>query len=224
MSFASPTKYQIGQVTWVRAEETFASGQIGSTDVFYAAPCELGTYHIENNSSSDVLVTIEASSDNVTPTWLTVTSITVSPGKSVDVPSEKFQRYWNPYIRACFLCEQELDGPVLISVVARGQDETGGVIRDKLDELIQKNEQGQVRTLVFRMKQFEAVTGYNMWTDTEDSDYIYVLEAPETATSTDTGFRGIRIPKGTTGLIGKIEVNEGATLTFDNRKTDGGWS
>lgn len=81
-----------------------------------------------------------------------------------------------------------------------------------------------VKTLTYRMKNFDSADGYNIWLDTDDVSYIYILEAPEAATSGDTGFRGIRVDKSLTGLVGKVETNTAGTLTFDNRTTDTGWA
>lgn len=76
-----------------------------------------------------------------------------------------------------------------------------------------------------RMLAFTAAAGYNLWFDTDDTDYVYVLEAVAGAVSTDAGFRGIRLPLSDVGgVVGPVEVNVDAGLTFDTRKTDGNWA
>lgn len=78
-------------------------------------------------------------------------------------------------------------------------------------------------TLASRMKANQPDVGYSIWLDLADTDYLYVLEAPDAAVAANTGFRGTRVPKTVTGIVGKQQVNLGGTLTFNNRKTDGGW-
>lgn len=62
--------------------------------------------------------------------------------------------------------------------------------------------------------------GCKLWLDLQDPAHLYVLEAIVTASSSDADFIGIRVPR---DLVGPVEVNEGGTLSFDNRTTDGGW-
>lgn len=79
--------------------------------------------------------------------------------------------------------------------------------------------------LVTRMLNKLLAVGYLPWLDTNNASFLYVLEAPAAAVATDTGFRGIRITKDGSGFpVGKVQVNSGGTLTFNNRSTDGGWA
>lgn len=79
--------------------------------------------------------------------------------------------------------------------------------------------------LTARMSARVPATGYALWFDTADTSHIYTLEAPVAATSTSTGFRGVRVTKDASGNpVGKVQTNESATLTFSNRATDPGWS
>lgn len=67
--------------------------------------------------------------------------------------------------------------------------------------------------------------GYALWLDTADAAHTYILEAPAATGAGSTGFRGVRIPLDSAGnMVGKVQVNTSATLTFDNRTTDGGWA
>lgn len=79
-------------------------------------------------------------------------------------------------------------------------------------------------TLTERLMAKAPASGYALWLDTENANYLYILEAPSATLASATGFRGIRITMSVLGNpVGKVEVNTGATLTFDNRTTDGGW-
>lgn len=67
--------------------------------------------------------------------------------------------------------------------------------------------------------------GYALWLDTANTSFIYILEATFATAASGTGFRGVRITKDSSGNpLGKVEVNTGGTLTFNNRTTDGGWA
>ncbi len=84
---------------------------------------------------------------------------------------------------------------------------------------------GNLSELVSRMLNKQAVPGYAIWFDAENTSYAYILEAPVAAITSDTGFRGIRIPLTASGNAqGKTQTNVAGTLTFSNRTTDGGWS
>lgn len=79
--------------------------------------------------------------------------------------------------------------------------------------------------LTERMLNARPAPGYQLWHDVPDASFTYVLEAPAAAGATDTGFRGIRVTKDADGNpLGKVEVNTGGTLTFNNRTSDPGWS
>lgn len=79
--------------------------------------------------------------------------------------------------------------------------------------------------LTSRMRNAHPAAGYRLWHDTANALHIYVMEAPAAATAASTGFRGIRVTKDADGNpLGKVEVNPGGTLTFNNRTSDGGWS
>lgn len=79
--------------------------------------------------------------------------------------------------------------------------------------------------LTTRMLAKEPQNGYSLWMDTGDINFIYILEAPSATGAGATGFQGIRMTKSATGsLVGKIQINTSATLTFNNRTTDPGWS
>ncbi len=78
--------------------------------------------------------------------------------------------------------------------------------------------------LIARMRANSPALGYTLWYDTEDTDFIYTLEAPLGAAASDTTFRGIRVTLNDDGNpLGAVQYNIGGTLSFDNRKTDGGW-
>lgn len=205
MSFESPTKTQIGYQAWVFAEEIFNTGVSGQTTIFYAAPCDLGTYHIENQSSQEVHVVVKGVKNQQDTNWIPITSLAVAPGSSEDIPSDKFASSWNPYISVEWSCDAPLDGDLKIAVAAKGGDEGAG-------------------NMAFRLFNNQPAPGYRVWRDTDDLNHIYVIEAPAGTLSNETGFRGIRISKSATGLSGVQEENSGGTLTFDNRTTDGGWS
>lgn len=78
-----------------------------------------------------------------------------------------------------------------------------------------------VKTLTERMVKFEPAAGYQMWMDTEDAEYRYLMEAPTGSTPDDNGFRGIRIPQSN---VGAIEVNTAANLSWNDRASHGGWA
>jgi hypothetical protein len=80
-------------------------------------------------------------------------------------------------------------------------------------------------TLCARMVSKTPAIGYTLWFDTADLGHIYTLEAPLNTAAGVTGFRGIRVTINSAGYpVGKVQVNSGGTLTWDNRTTDGGWT
>ncbi len=62
--------------------------------------------------------------------------------------------------------------------------------------------------------------GHQLWFDLQDPAFLYLLEAPVGTLSDVADFVGIRLPR---NLVGRLSVNTGGTLSFDNRTTDGGW-
>lgn len=79
-------------------------------------------------------------------------------------------------------------------------------------------------TLTSRMRIGQPAPGYQLWMDLADAAHWYLLEAPLAATAGIIGFRGIRVKLVSGNPVGKVETNEGATLTFNNRKTNGSWA
>lgn len=96
-------------------------------------------------------------------------------------------------------------------------------LEEKLQELIDLSTTDA--DLTARMLEKKPSSGYALWFDTADISYIYTLEAPVATAAGDTGFRGIRVTINAAGYpVGKVQVNTGGTLTWNNRTSDGGWT
>lgn len=79
-------------------------------------------------------------------------------------------------------------------------------------------------TLTARMKAGQPTSGYRIWSDTADANYIYLAEAVlAQSDQTQEAWRGIRIPKDANGnLVG--EWQESTAFRWDNKTSTTGWS
>lgn len=66
--------------------------------------------------------------------------------------------------------------------------------------------------------------GYKLAIDLGDTSYMYILEAPIGTAVSATGWRGIRLTLTLGSISGEVQYNIGATLTYNNRKTDANWT
>lgn len=79
--------------------------------------------------------------------------------------------------------------------------------------------------LVARLLSKTPASGFRLAFDTADANHLYTLESLAGTGVGATGWRGIRVPIDVLGNpIGVTQVNNSATLTFNNRKTDPGWT
>lgn len=77
-------------------------------------------------------------------------------------------------------------------------------------------------SVTFRMLSKRPAPGYELWMDTLQADFIYILEAPTGSAEGDAVFRGIRLPKVSGGIQGRIP--ERSNFTWAQRLVAGTWA
>lgn len=206
--------------------------QLGKVDVTDRSGRVLGTVTVNNSFATDLTLSqvLDQLSDATSDTVIDVLKLLLTELQTKTEPGDNQSVTGSVNVNNFPATQKVSDGGGSLTV--DGQVNVGNFpgtqnvnVTNSTADPVNVTVVGSEAQLTERMLAKAPASGYALWFDTADNSYLYTLEAPTDKTSSQTGFRGVRVTLDADGNpVGKVESNTAGTLTFDNRKTDGGWS